>query len=172
MTTVLDALRARLDANVLLGLSTLLVAMVAAYFAFLQARAAAKPRIVISMLHSGPFDPAADVCLTINLRNHSYFYAQPTATDVCAYVNVDPAIALQELRFGSMQFRVDTDVKKGKDNSRYLKAVGITLLPNQSESLELRAKVPRAEGRYRLWVDVRTGQGSSASFRTLLDVRG
>lgn len=161
-----------MDLAVLGTMTTLLIAAVAAYFAFLQARSAAKPRIVISLLDSRAFSPGEEVRLTVNLRNRPYLYAAPTARNVCAFVNVDPIITPLTLRFGSALSNVDAQVKVGKNNSRYLQATGIMLLPGQSESLELHAKMPTIEGRYRFWLDVLADEGANATFRTRLEVRG
>ncbi len=161
-----------MDLTVLSMLTTLLIAALAAYFAFLQARSAAKPRIVISLLDDRSFAPGEEVHLSVNLRNRRYLYAAPTASKVCVYVNVDPTVTPLRLRFGSALSNVDAEVKVGKDNSRYLEAAGIVLLPGQSENLEFHAKMPTIEGRYRLWLDVLAAEGASATFRTFLEVRG
>jgi methionine-rich copper-binding protein CopC len=107
----------------------------------------------------------------LNLRNRPYFYAAPTASKVCAFVNVDPTVTPLRLRFGSALSNADSEVKVGKDNSRYLEATGIMLLPGQSENLEFQVKMPTIEGRYRLWLDILAAEGASASFRTYLEVR-
>jgi hypothetical protein len=70
-----------------------LLAAAALFFGFSQARSNAKPRIVIKILDDLFFHPGQEVKLTIYLLNRPYFYARPTAADICAFVNVDAAVS-------------------------------------------------------------------------------
>jgi len=147
------------------------LAIIAAYFTFLQARSAAKPRIVIDILDQLVFDPGQEARVKISLHNRPYFYAKPAATNVGAYVNVDAAVQPLRLLFGAALSNVHDQVKIGKNNSRCLSASGIVLLPHQSESIEWHAKMPTTSGRYQFWIDVVTAEGSNATHATTLRVR-
>lgn len=150
---------------------TLAVMLGAAYFAYLQARSAAKPRISIDILDELIFEPGQEARLRIELGNRPYFYARPTATGVRAYVNVNAAVEPLRLLFGSALSNSDTQASTGKNNSRYLTASGIVLLPDQSERIEWYGKMPDVGGGYMFWIDVVTAEGSNATCRTTLTVR-
>jgi hypothetical protein len=150
----------------------LLIRVAALYFAFSQARSAKKPRIIIKVLDDLFFAPGEQVKVSINLHNRPYSYAQPTATNVCAYVNVDAAVQPLRLRFGTALSNVAEQVTIGKNNSRCLTAHGIVLLSNQSENIEWHAKMPDASGEYELWIDVVANEGLNppTSYTTRLKV--
>ena len=148
------------------------VTAAALFFGFSQARSNAKPRIVIKILDDLFFHPGQEVKLTIYLLNRPYFYARPTATDICAFVNVDTAVQPLQLRFGAALANVNNHPTDGKDNSRCLQASGIILLPMQSEKLEWHAMMPNVSGDYRFWIDLVAKEGLNTSpYRVTLKVR-
>ena len=150
---------------------TVVIGGAALYFTLSQARSAKKPRIVITIPDDLFFTPSQQVKLTINMRNRPYFYARPTATNVRAYVNVHAAVQPLRLVFGAALSNVDDNVAVGKNSSRYLRASGIVLLADQSESMEWYAKMPDETGDYPFWIDlVADGGLNSSPFRTTLKV--
>jgi hypothetical protein len=150
---------------------TIAITLTAAYFAYLQARSAAKPRITIDILDELIFEPAQEARLRIELSNRPYFYAQPAATNVRAYVNVNAAVEALRLLFGSGLSNSETQASTGKNNSWCLTASGIVLLPYQSERIEWYGKMPDVSGKYMFWIDVVTAEGSNATLQTALTVR-
>jgi hypothetical protein len=159
---------------VLVILAVVLVVLtgVLIFLTLLLVRSGTKPRIVIDIPDKLVFTPGQRVKLRINLRNRPFWYARPTATDVLAFVNVDAAVQPLRLSFGTQLSNFDDQVKIGKNNSRYPRAFGIMLLPDQLESVEWNAAMPAAIGDYKFWIDLVAKEGLDARpYRAILKVR-
>ncbi len=87
-------------------------------------------------------------------------------------MNVNPPVEPLQVVFGAGLSNVDNEVTTGKNNSRRLRALGIVLLPAQSEEIEWHAKMPVVGGNYSLWIDLIANDGLSGrtSYRFTLKV--
>lgn len=65
----------------------------------------------------------------------------------------------------------DQNVLLGKDNSKYLKATGISLFHEEpGEDVEVDMVAPARIGRYRIWIAARSDEGNYGIHRFRIDV--
>jgi hypothetical protein len=97
------------------------------------------------------------------LLNVGHWYASPIAVDLTVYFNFPVEFELQELRYGSIQEHLNTEVKVGVGGMCYLKAKGIKLSRHErGEEVHILAITPQKPANYHIRV---TGHSSNdASF--------
>lgn len=99
------------------------------------------------------------------------WYAKPAATNVTLYVNFQQPVEPVKIRYGSTLEKEDQNVLLGKDNSKYLKATGISLFHEEpGEDVEVDMVAPARIGRYRIWIAARSDEGSYGIHRFRIDV--
>ena len=137
-------------ANLAFTVITTIAVLCLAYIALGQT---ARPKIAVR-LHS----PKRGGCridqsqlFVFEVVNVGHWYGSPIAVDVTLFVNFSPQFELIELRFGSVQELVNTDVRVGKCGMPYLKAHGLKLSRSETgEEVHVLVRTPRSPGKYRV----------------------
>lgn len=99
------------------------------------------------------------------LENVGHWYgAKPVATDITLWVNFKPACEPQIIRFGSApNKKEEKKVERGKGDSKYLTATGITLFQEEpGEEVEVEVKIPEEileEKECHFWVTAHAKEG-------------
>jgi hypothetical protein len=142
------------------------------YMTFLMLQFTARPRLTITLLGDKmAFSPGSVERLRFVAQCAGYWYARPAATNIRLYVNFDPAFEPIRIRFGSTQEKVEQDVRRGKGQSKYLKASGIHLSQEEpGEEIETEVKMPTQKGRYRCWISAYSDQGYCGIHSFVLEV--
>ena len=145
-----------------LELSNFLVAVInmvaSVYVAFLALRFTARPRIRISFSrdterHLSTFAPGERVELMFTLTNIGHWFAHPAALSNTLYLNFDTAFEPIEARYGSALEFSTNEVRRGKNNCKYLKVSGIHLFYGEpGELVVITTTMPAAPGTYEFWV--------------------
>jgi hypothetical protein len=114
------------------------------------------------MRNSTIFECSQTILFVFEFTNAGHWYAKPTAIDVVAFCNFDPAFDLIKLRYGSVQSYTDNDVKVGVGKMIYLKAKGLKLTyGEEGEEVHVKAVSPKKEGKYRIRISAFSENGVS-----------
>ncbi len=126
----------------------------------------AKPKLKITFKDKGrrpKFYEGEEAVLRFYLANVGHWYsAKPAATNTMFWVNFDPAFEPNKIRYGSSLEKENRQVRRGKGNSKYLKASKIHLFYEKielGEDIEILVKMPKKEGVYPIWIPAHSDQG-------------
>ena len=152
--------------------SSIFLAFLTLWLTIIILKFTAKPHIKISFNGKRTFWEAELVVLSFHLRNVGHWYGRPPASEVVAWVNTDEDLEPKRLRFGSTLEKEKTEVRRGKGNSKCLKAEGIVLFYEEpGEDIELAVTMPAKPGRYRVWISLHSTQGGYTVYKTKVKVR-
>jgi hypothetical protein len=167
-----------MDANFSISLISLIVStatsLFVAYMTFVMMKFSAKPRIRVSLSPSS-VEVGVDtvIRLTLFVENIGHWYTKPRATNLRIYWNFEADFELLEIRFGAPLDLVKNAVRRGKANSKYLKASGIHLSAAEpGEEVQIDVRTPIRPGTYHHWVSVFCDEGDCGVHKFLLFVRG
>jgi hypothetical protein len=148
---------AGLAISILSLLFSVVTAVFMAIMTVLGLRFAAKPRIRIGMkLSTGKkleMTAGEEATISFHMKNVGRFYAKPAANGVRLYLNFDPSFEVLRARYGSALQLTESEVHRGKENSKYLKVAGIQLFYGESgEDVQVDLKAPSSPNTYKVWV--------------------
>lgn len=148
------------------------------YITFLTLRFTAKPlvRFGIRSEHDGLMFNAEEVAkLWLHCENVGRWYAKPAATNLRLYLNFDPVLDPRSLKYGSQFERLEQhvhEVRRGKRNSKYMKAGGIQLFFGEpGEEVEIEVKMPSHSGRHLCWVAGYCDEGDCGIYEFVIESR-
>ncbi len=134
----------------------------ALYLSYAALKHSARPNVNVKMRNSNTFECSQTILFVFEFTNVGHWYAKPTAIDVVAFCNFDPAFKLIELRYGSIQSYTDTDVKLGVGKMIYLKAEGLKLTyGEEGEEVHVEAVIPKKDGQYQIRISAFSQNGVS-----------
>lgn len=144
------------------------------YLTVLTLKISAKPKLKIVLKDNDrKFYPSEEVKLNYHLKNVGHWYGKPAAKNVVLYINFEPSFELLEIRYGSNLEKVDTNVFRGKNNCKYMKAKGIHLTYLEpGENVELKVKMPNTEGNYSSWIAAFSEEGDCGVHKFKIIVKG
>ena len=97
------------------------------------------------------------------------------ATNLRLYVNFDSLLEPISLKYGSQLERLEQHVhvvRRGKRNSKYMKASGIQLFFGEpGEEVEIEVKLPAEAGRHRCWVSGYSDEGDCGIYEFVVECR-
>lgn len=133
------------------------------FLAYVALAQTARPNITVRMLSPDCLQCGTASAHAFELLNIGHWYASPIAVDLTVYFNFPAEFELRELRYGSVQEHLNTEVKVGVGGMRYLKAKGLKISRHEKgEEVHILAIGPQRPGHYRILV---TGYSSNdASF--------
>lgn len=111
--------------------------------------------------------------IRLYVENVGHWYtAKPAARKTLVYANFDPAFEPIEIRYGSRLERSNREVKIGKDGRKYLETEDIIYLYHgePGEYIEVDVKTPAEEGRYPIYIPIRSEEGSYEPQRLWLNI--
>ena len=168
-----------MDWNLAIAVASLIVSTVTsafvAYLSFLMLRFSARPKLRIHLVGSEAriaFLPEKTIRLKVYLENVGYWYAKPRARNTRAYWNFHPTFGLKQIRFGSDLEKSDSNVRRGKGGSKFLKADGIHLSAGEpGEYIEAEVVTPSRPGSYRSWVSAYCDEGDCGVHDFLIEIQ-
>ncbi len=141
---------------------TFIVAVCALYLSFAALKHTARPNVEVRLINSSLLPCGKTVTFIFGFSNIGHWYAKPMAINLVAFCNFDAAFELIELRYGSTQSFVNTDIKEGVGGMNYLKAKGLKLTyGEESEQVHIKAVVPKMKGRYKIRISAYSDNGVS-----------
>ncbi len=139
----------------------------------------AKPRVDFHVMAENPalaFHAGHNARLSLHCQNVGRWYARPAATNLRVYINFDPALEPLRLKYGSQLERSEEqvqEVRRGKRNSKYMKAVGIQLFHGEpGEDVEMEVRMPDHAGLYKCWVAAYCDDGDCGIHEFTIKSRG
>ena len=142
---------------------TTVCVLLLAYVALAQT---ARPNIKVKLLSpvDGQCPTESNVEFIFGVVNVGHWYGSPIAVDVTVYCNFPARFGPQEMRYGSIQEHLNTNVKAGKGGMRYLKAEGLKLSRHEEgEQINILATTPKERGEYRIRVTAYSSNDASFS---------
>jgi len=137
------------------------------YITFLTLRFTAKPLVRFEIRSTVPaltFDAGSLAKLWLHCENVGRWYARPAATNLRLYVNFDSQLERLEQHVHV--------VRRGKRNSKYMKASGIQLFFGEpGEEVEIEVKLPAEAGRHRCWVSGYSDEGDCGIYEFVVECR-
>jgi hypothetical protein len=133
------------------------------FLAYVAVAQTARPNITVRMLSPDCLECSTASVYVFEILNIGHWYGSPIAVDLAVYFNFPAEFELQELRYGSVQERLNTEVKVGVGGMRYFKAKGLKISRHENgEEVHILATGPQRPGRFLILV---TGYSSNdASF--------
>jgi hypothetical protein len=132
-------------------LSSIVTSVVVGYLTFLALRSTARPGLTVSISSSNVLRPGALQTIKFHLDNSGHWYAAPAATDLKCYVNFPASFEPKMIRFGSRLEVVRKKVGRGKGNTKYMVATGITLTHlEEGEDVAVDTVTPESPGAYKI----------------------
>jgi hypothetical protein len=124
----------------------------------------ARPNITVRLLSPYYQQCGTESTYIFEFVNIGHWYSSPIAVDLTAYCNFPSEFELLELRYGSVQENLNTEVKAGVGGVQYLKAKGLILSRHEKgEQVHLRAIAPKRPGNYRVRVTAYSSNDASLS---------
>jgi hypothetical protein len=137
-------------------------AMCAIFLSYEALVHSARPRLSLKMLTSSSLHCGVESTHIFAVENAGHWYASPMAVDVMVYCNFDPAFQLQRMRYGSIQEHVNTKVKSGVGDMKYLKAKGLKVSKREEgEHIHVVAIAPTLPGKYIIRLTASSANGAS-----------
>lgn len=134
------------------------------YLAYAALAHTARPNLTAKLRSSAGLRCGTEVVLVFQVINVGHWFGSPMAVDVTVYCNFPPAFALREVRYGSVQERTSTKVRRGKRGMNYLKAKGLMLSRHKDgEEIHIVAIAPLQPGTYRLELTAYSSNAASFS---------
>lgn len=145
-------------------ISTIVIAFCALYLAYAALKHSAVPKVGVKL--SNPSNLAVrcneKVLFVFEFTNIGHWHAKPTAINVVVFLNFDPEFKLIELRYGSTQEKLTTQVKSGVGRMKYFKAKGIMLAyGEESEDMHVITSTPQTEGEHLIRISAFSENGVS-----------
>ena len=113
---------------------------------------AAKPRIKMKYSPS-VIDAQQETDIKFYFENVGRWFAKPAVTNLTLYINFPLEFHLEKFMYGSNLEKTETDILRGKNNSKYIKATGIHLHYREpGEEVQIYLVAPLEPGRYKGWV--------------------
>lgn len=133
--------------------------------AFLTLRFTAKPKLKIFLdgfekIQGQYWFPSDKIASHIFcLKNVGHLYAKPAIINLTLYINYEPAFELIGVKYGSILELENSEVRRGKNNSKYLSVTGIKLYHKEpSEKVIVNVKMPKQSGIYICWISARMNE--------------
>jgi len=130
--------------------------------AFLTLKHTAKPKLKIILKEKEKIQgsywalPRSDIELKFYLLNKGHLYAKPAIINLTLYVNLHPSFEPLSLFYGSVLEHETKEIKRGKNNSKYLVATGIKLYHKEpGEYILLKVRTPKTAGTFPCWISAR-----------------
>ena len=143
---------------------TVITTVCVLFLAYAALAQTARPNISVKMLSPACLDCGGESTHVFELVNIGHWYGSPIAVDVTAYCNFPADFELREVRYGSVQEHVSTEVKAGVGGMRYLKARGVKLSRHErGEEIHVLARTPTLPGTYRIRVTAYSANAASVS---------
>lgn len=147
--------------SLIFTVTTTICVLFLAYVALAQT---ARPNITVEMLSPDRLQCGTESTHVFELVNIGHWYASPMAVDVTVYFNFPAEFELRELRYGSVQEHLNTEVKAGAGGMRYLKAKGLKLSRHEKgEEVHILVKAPEGPGNYRIRVSAYSSNDANFS---------
>ena len=141
---------------------TVVTTLCALFLAYAALTHTVRPNIKVRLASASEHGCGEDITLVFEFWNEGHWYGSPTAVDITAFCNFDPAFDLRELRYGSVQEYSDTNVREGVGNLKFLKARGLKLSRREaSEQVHVRVITPKTPGRYKVWISAYSANDAS-----------
>ena len=130
--------------------------------AFIALQQTARPNIDIAIKGKTDFPSQSEAVFTFEIANTGHWYASPPAINIAVYCNFEPSFTLRECRYGSMQEKINTNVRIGKKGLVFVRAKEIKLIyKGDSEVFQVIGTTPTEYGRYRIAAAAFSENGAS-----------
>jgi hypothetical protein len=141
-----------------------ITAICATYLAYMALKHSAKPRAIVIFEEPFALNCNETGLLKFKFKNIGHWYAQPMIVNMTVFINFDEYFEPIEIRFGSIQEIIESNVRIGKGNMKFLKAKGIKLGYNEyHEEVHVLTKAPEKIGSYKIKVDAYSDNGLDLS---------
>lgn len=130
-------------------LFTVITTICVLFLAYAALAQTARPNVTVRMLSPDSLICGTATAVVFELVNVGHWYGSPIAVDLTVYFNFPAEFELRELRYGSVQEHVNTEVKSGVGGMCYLKAKGLKISHHEKgEEVHILARGPQTPGRY------------------------
>lgn len=133
--------------------------------AFLTLKFTAKPKLKISLEDhekiQGQYWFLSDTTVSqiFCLKNVGHLYAKPAIINLKLYINYESTFELIGVKYGSILELESSEVRRGKNNSKYLTVAGIKLYHKEPiEQVVVNVKMPKQSGTYDCWISARMNE--------------
>ncbi len=141
------------------------------FLAYAALAQTARPNITVQMLSPNCLQCGTESTHVFELLNIGHWYASPIAVDLTVYCNFPAEFELRELRYGSVQEHLDTEVKAGVGGMRYFKAKGLKVSRHEKgEQVHILATAPKRPGNYCIRVTAYSSNNASFSKAFVMEV--
>lgn len=169
-------MKADLMVSIINLIVSILTSIFIGYITFLTLRFTAKPLVTFrirSEQDEMAFKVGQIARIWLHCENVGRWYAKPAATNLRLYVNFDPVLEPLSIKYGSQLERLEQHVhvvRRGKRNSKYMKASGIQLFFGEpGEELEIEVRIPTQTGQHHCWVAGYSDEGDCGIYKFVLE---
>ncbi len=169
-----------MDVNLILDIISLIFLVISSVFlgflTFLMLKSSAKPKLKVKVSSNDRrnklvFYKGEKNTVRFYLENVGHWYGKPVATSIVLYMNFESEFEPTKMRYGSSLEKEDQTVRRGKGDSKYLRASGIHLSHEEpGEVVEVDVKMPVEKGLYRFWVSAYSDQGDCGVHKFQLEI--
>lgn len=139
--------------------------IVLSFIAFLTLKFTAKPKLQIKMEDVEKIRgtywllPGKKIEQRFSLNNVGHIYASPAIINAKFYINYDPEFEMFNARFGSSLELESSEVRRGKDNSKYITVSGMNLYHSEpAEQVTIEIRTPIKPGVYKCWISAKMNE--------------